>query len=170
MRRLLLASWSAALAAAACGAGGAIAASGSCSSKLVATQGPYVFALELGPMETMYTPAQVKAKHPTSGEIMLAGKMVGGMAGMDMSSGGQRHLEVHICTSGGTVVTGAHPTITVNGAIVPTAVMEGIGEGVADYHYGNNVNLKPGQKVDVVVRLNGHTASFHTTVPRSSAM
>jgi hypothetical protein len=168
MRKLLIASTVAGLAVAALGAGGAVAMSGSCVSKTVARTGTYVFALRIGPVETMYTPAQVKAKHPSSGEVMLAGKMVGGMAGMDMSSGGQRHLEVHVCTIGGKIVTGAHPTITVNGAMVPIAVMEGVGEGASDYHYGNNVNLKPGQKVTVVVKLNGETAVFHTTVPASS--
>lgn len=117
----------------------------------------------------MYTPAQVKTKHPASGEVMLAGKMVGGMAGMEMGGGSRRHLAEHIC-SGGKVVTGAHPAITVNGAMVPVAVMEGVGEGVSDYHYGNNVNLKAGQKVTVVVKLQEHAAVFHTTVPKSASM
>jgi hypothetical protein len=170
MRIVLLASTVCALAAAALGAVGAAAMSGSCASGTIAKQGPYVFALSIGPTETMYTPAQVKSKHPKTGEVMLAGKMVGGMAGMDMTTGSQRHLELHICKTGGQVVTRAHPSIMVNGAMVPVAVMEGVGEGVADYHYGNNVNLKSGQKVTVVVRLNGQTATFHTTVPKSSSM
>jgi hypothetical protein len=171
LRCLLLASTVVALAAAALGVGGAAAMSGSCASGTVARHGPYVFALSIGPMETMYTPAEAKSKNPKTGEVMLAGKMVGGMAGMDMTTGPQRHLEVHICkTGGGQVVTGAHPTITVNGAMVPVAVMEGVGEGVADYHYGNNVNLQPGQKVTVVVKLNGQTAVFHTTVSKSTSM
>jgi hypothetical protein len=116
----------------------------------------------------MYTPAQVASKHPKTGEVMLAGKMVGGMAGMDMGSGSQRHLEVHICTPAGKVVTGAHPAITVNGAMVPVAVMEGVNAGAADYHYGNNVNLKAGQKVTIVVTLAGQKAVFHTVVSHSS--
>jgi hypothetical protein len=170
VRKLILGSLVVGLAAAAFGPGGAFGASGSCSSGTKVTEGQYLFALSIGPEETMYTPAQVKSKHPSSGEVMLAGKMAGGMAGMDMGGGAQRHLEVHICTTGGKVVTGAHPTITVNGAMVPIAVMEGVGAGVADYHYGNNVNLKPGQKVTVVVELNAQKAIFHTTVPKSSSM
>jgi hypothetical protein len=171
MRRLLIAPLVAGLAVAAFGAGGAGAMTGSCSSgKVVKTPG-YVFALSIGPMETMYTPAQVKAKHPTGGEVMLAGKMVGGMAGMDMGGGGsRRHLEVHICTTAGTVVKGAHPAIMLNGAMVPVAVMEGVGEGASDLHYGNNVNLTTGQKVTVVVTLKGRKAVFHTTVSKSSSM
>jgi len=166
VRSLLVASIFAALTAAASGAGGATAMTGPCVSGSIARQGPYVFALAIGPVETMYTPAQVKARHPSTGEVMLSGRMVGGMAGMDMSSGAERHLGVHICTAGGKVVRGAHPAITVNGATVPAAVMEGVGEGAADYHYGNNVNLESGRKLTVVVRLNGHTAVFHTTVPK----
>ncbi len=164
MRRALLASCLSALAAAACGASGAAAMTGSCSSGKIVKTPSYVFALSIGPNETMYTPAQVKAKHPTSGEVMLAGKMVGGMAGMEMGGGTQRHLEVHICTPAGKVVTGAHPAITVNGAMVPVAVMQGVDEGAADLHYGNNVNLEAGQKVTVVVTLAGQKAVFHTTV------
>jgi len=87
-----------------------------------------------------------------------------------MGSGSRRHLEVHICTPAGKVVTGAHPAITVNDAMVPVAVMEGVGEGAADLHYGNNVNLRPGQEVTVVVRLKGQQAVFHATVSKSSSM
>jgi hypothetical protein len=169
MRFALLASV-AALSAAAYGAGGAVAVSGACKTGSISKTGPYVFALTIGPEETMYTQAQVKSKHPKTGEVMLAGKMVGGMAGMDMSTGPQRHLEVHICTASGKVVTGAHPSITVNGATVPVAVMEGVGEGIADLHYGNNVSLKTGQKAKVVVKLNGTTAVFEVTVPKLSGM
>jgi hypothetical protein len=167
MRLALLASV-AALAAAAYWASAGAAMPSACLTGSVAKTGPYVFAVTVGPEETMYTPAQVKSKHPKTGEVMLAGKMVGGMAGMDMSTGPQRHLEVHICTTKGKVVIGAHPSITVNGAMVPVAVMEGVGEGTADYHYGNNVSLKTGQKAKVVVKLKGTTAVFDVTVPKLS--
>jgi hypothetical protein len=163
--RVLVGSALAALALAAAGVGGAKAA-GSCAAGQVVKTPSYVFALSIGPTETMYTPAQVKSQHPRSGEVMLSGQMVGGMAGMDMGGGIQRHLEVHICTPSGKVVTGAHPAITVNGAMVPVAVMEGVGEGTADLHYGNNVNLKAGQQVTVVVTFAGRKAVFHTTVSK----
>ena len=130
MRKLVLAVTVAALGVVALGAGGAVAKSGSSGS--IAKQGPYVSGLSIGPTETMYTPSEVKSKHPTTGEVMLAGKMVGGMAGMDMSTGGQRDLEVYICNTGGTVVTGADPTITVNGRLLPVAVMEGVGVDLKD--------------------------------------
>ena len=145
---------------------------GSCSSGQIMKTGPYTFALTIGPAEQMYSAAQVKAKHPKSGEVMLSGTM----AAMSMG-GSTRHLEVHVCTSSGAVVMGAHPTIMVDDPMaktmmmsVPIATMEGIGMGSSDYHYGNNVDLTAGHHVTVTVTLNGHHAVFHTTVPKAGAM
>ena len=138
----------------------------------------YVFALDLGPLETMYTRAQVKATHPkTSGEEMLSGSMTSGMAGMTMPSG-QRHLEIHICTNSGAVYTKGHPTISIVDTservpvtmMVPVATMEGIGEGSSDFHYGNNVALTAGHHLRVSVFMNGRKAVFHTTVPKPGEM
>jgi len=165
----------AAVAVAAGRVAGAGAAAGSCSSSMVVKTSSYVFALSIGPVETMYTPAQVRASHPKSGEEMLSGQMTGGMAGMTMPSGGQKHLEVHICTRGGAVVKGVHPKIVVSdpasgqmAVAVPVAVMEGVTEGASDLHYGNNVSLAAGHKITVTVTLNGQHAVFRATVPKSS--
>ena len=140
-----------------------------------ATTATYKLTLAVGPVETMYTPAQVRASHPKSGEEMLSGQMTGGMAGMTMPSGGQKHLEVHICTRGGAVVKGVHPKIVVSdpasgqmAVAVPVAVMEGVTEGASDLHYGNNVSLAAGHKITVTVTLNGQHAVFRATVPKSS--
>ena len=149
---------------------GATAMAGSCSSGQIMKSGPYTFALTIGPAEQMYSAAEVKAKHPKSGEVMLSGTM----AAMGMG-GSTRHLEVHICTtSSGAVVMGAHPTITVDDPMaktmmmsVPISTMEGIGMGSSDYHYGNNVDLTAGHHVTVTVTLNGRHVVFHTTVPKS---
>jgi len=163
-----------AAAAAAGGAPGAGVAAGSCSSGMVVKTRSYVFALSIGPVETMYTPAQVRASHPKSGEEMLSGEMTGGMAGMTMPAG-EKHLEVHICTPRGAVVKGVHPRIVVSDSAsgqmavaVPVAVMEGVTEGASDLHYGNNVSLAAGHKITVTVTVNGQRAVFHTTVPKSS--
>lgn len=152
--------------------GGATAMAGGCSSGQIMKTGPYTFALTIGPAEQMYTAAQVKSKHPKTGEVMLTGTM----AAMSMG-GSTRHLEVHICTASGAVVIGAHPTISVNDPMaktmmmsVPISTMEGIGMGSSDYHYGNNVDLTAGHHVTVTVTLNGHHAVFHTTVPKAGAM
>jgi hypothetical protein len=187
-----------AMALAGCGGGGSTATSGTtvlasgCAtgSGITAstTTQSYVVRLDIGPLETMFTPAQAASQHPTDGEIMISGTMspVGGSDGMgDMpgmsgsdTSGtatntSAHHLEAHICSkTSGTPIQGANPTITVTPAAtpstpqnVPIAVMEGVNAGVADYHYGNNVLLSPGGAYTVAVALNGQTATFHITIP-----
>ncbi len=47
----------------------------------------YVFKLSLGMPEHMWTLAQVKAKHPTTGEVMLMGSMGGAMSMGAMGDG-----------------------------------------------------------------------------------
>ncbi len=174
-RSLIVVSSLSALAAASLSVGPASAMNGCSTGQIMKTKS-YVFALDIGPVEQMYTQAQVNAKHPKSGEVMLSGSMSGGMSGM-ASSSGERHLEVHICTPSGMVVMHAHPTIVVSDPMaktmsmtVPISTMEGIGEGAADYHYGNNVDLTAGHKITVTVELNGQKAVFHTTVSKTSSM
>jgi hypothetical protein len=161
-----------ALALAAASAGGAAAKAGPCATGQVVKTQSYVFALDLGSVETMYTRAEVRAQHPKSGELLLSGSTTGGMAAMTTPSSAERHLEVHICTSRGVVYTRGHPTITIEDTtakgpmtMVPVATVEGIGEGVSDFHYGNNVELTAGHHITVAVTLNGQRAVFHTTVP-----
>ena len=175
LRSLALVPVVAALAIAATATARPEAAKSACSSGQVLKTKSYVFALTIGPVEQMYTKAQVASQHPNTGEVMLSGKMngTGGMSGMDMGSSTQRHLEVHICTLAGKVVTGAHPTISVDDMTtstmtmkVPIAVMEGVTEGAADLHYGNNVNLMSGHHIKVTVTLNGQKAAFAAVVSK----
>src|SRR5437870_13834956 len=73
-----------------------------------ATTASYKLTLSVGPVEAMYTPAEVKAKHPTSGEVMLAGGSTS-TGGMPMG-GSMRDLSVHIHSRAtGKVVTNAKP-------------------------------------------------------------
>lgn len=144
-----------------------------------ATTKTFQIQLDVGPIETMYTPAQVASEHPMGGEVMLRGQMASlpGMAGMpgmsDMSGAADvsdHHLEAHICSiTTGAPVQNANPTIVVTDSMnssqnVPIAVMQGNGEGVSDYHYGNNV-LLPAGSFTVLVSLSGETATFHITIP-----
>ena len=93
---------------------------------------------------------------------------MGGTAANDV-----RHLEVHICSrSTGKVVQNAQPAITVvdhaKGGMtdhVSVAVMEGVGAGAADLHYGNEMTMPAGHRYTVNVRLNGDTALFNLTGP-----
>ena len=117
-------------------------------------------------------PRQVRANHLKHGEMMLRGTMSMGPA---MTGGPIRHLEVQICT-GAThaVVTTARPRIVVKDTTkhrlltLPVSVMEGIGEGVADLHYGNNVAMPANHRFVVVVAWKGERATFHLVLPRHS--
>jgi hypothetical protein len=116
----------------------------------------------------MYTPAQVRAKHPSSGEVMVGGGMMSSSMPSSMGGAVERHLELHVHSRAtGAVVTGVMPTIelsdeTSHAMPVKLAVvaMEGIGQGTADLHYGNNVSLEMGQTYLVKVAVHGETASF----------
>ena len=132
----------------------------------------YVFKLSIGMAEQMWTPAQVRAKHPKTGEVMLMGSMAGAMS----MGGSQRHVEVNITSRAtGKVVTGAHPTISATdmsmmnamAVKVPVAAMQGVMAGAADMHYGNNVALVGGHMYKVTVTLNGERVVFQMRAPKA---
>lgn len=132
-----------------------------------ATTASYSLTMNVGPMEAMYTQAQVKAKHPRSGEVMLGGSMMSGSMSGSMGAV-ERHLEIHVKSrSNGAVVSNVMPTIaltdeTKHGMATKLEVvaMEGIGQGAADLHYGNNVALDVGNTYRVTVVVKGETATF----------
>ena len=146
----------------------ALAAAGTAAAGITrhATTASYSLTLDVGPTETMYTQAQVAAKHPKSGEVMLAGAMMSSMTAMKGEL--TRHLELHVFSrKTGAVVKTVMPLISLTDTTamgmsskVDVATMEGIGEGAADLHYGNNVALKTGDTYAVDVSVNGEKASF----------
>ena len=140
------------------------------AGKQVLASRDYVFTLVVGPAENMYMPYQVRATHPKHGEVMLRGQMT---TDISMLIGGPvRHLEVQICARGTrAVVTNANPKIvlhdltehkTVN---LPVAVMKGIGEGVADLHYGNNIAIPRRHRFTITVSWRADGATFHYVSP-----
>jgi hypothetical protein len=139
---------------------------GRASGKQLAASRHYVFTLRVGPAENMYMPYQVRASHPKHGERMLRGQMT---TDVSMLSGGPvRHLEVQICARGTrSVITNASPTIVVRDLTkhtvvsLPVAVMEGIGEGVADLHYGNNVAIPRRHRFIITVSCRTDRVAFH---------
>ena len=152
-----------------CALGAALLIVSSASAAVItrtATTTTYKLTLNVGPVETMYTQADVKAKHPTSGEVMVGSSMGGGMS----KGAANRHLEVHVTARAtGKVVTNVMPTIVLTDANsmgmgmpekVNAMAMEGIGEGVADLHYGDNVKLTLGHVYKVVVTVKGEKATF----------
>jgi hypothetical protein len=45
------------------------------------------------------------------------------------------------------------------------AMMQGVGAGMNDLHYGNDVTLAAGHNFDVAVTLGADHAAFHMTMP-----
>jgi len=117
-------------------------------------------------------PSEVRDRKLKTGQVMLGGEM----AMIESAPVGTRiyDLQLHVCTSGGAVVTQLAPTIAIQrtGAKppthVPVAIMAGIGKGLGDYHYGNDVALTPGSKVTVTVTIKGKRAVFRAVVPKTS--
>ena len=141
----------------------------------------YRLELDLGHSEEMYSKADAKRLEPSGGEIMVGGKMVGGMGAMHgkTMNGASKpapsvhHLELHVRSkTTGKAVRNAKVSISLTGPSlkqpihVPIAVMYGIAEGTSDWHYGNNVMLAPG-KYKVLVSANGERARFDLTVPNN---
>jgi len=153
-----------------------IAAMGDTPITQTGTTMHYRLMLQIGPMETMYSKADATKMHPTAGEIMVGGAMAmpgGTMAGqtgpMAMDT---RHLEVHVTSlATGKVVTDAMCQITLTNEAtktsqtVPIAMMYGVKEGPADWHYGNNISIPSGTYAVTVV-VNGEHALFHVTIPK----
>ncbi|MEI8106130.1 MAG: hypothetical protein WCH31_09895 [Actinomycetes bacterium] len=141
-------------------------ATGPCASGgVTASTASYRMALVIGKQEEMYLASEVKARHIKTGEIMLGGEM----AMVDMPPAGTKvfHLEVHICTPSGAVVTKLTPRIVAGKTVLPAAIMVGVGAPISDYHYGNDIALKPGAALTVTVAVKGQTAVFKTTVPKT---
>ena len=146
----------------------------SAGSQTVSTASHF-FILSLGRAETMYSPQQARRTHPKQGEVMLAGRMQGsGMSWMTGMNAGRampgmasmKHLEVHICSrEGRKVITAPSPSIVMTSGrsrhTLPVAVMEGVGAGVADLHFGNNVQTQSGHAYTVRVTEGSDHATFH---------
>jgi hypothetical protein len=155
-----------------------IAATSPCGASAGATRQTkdFTFTVSIGKEQAMYTRAEVRAKHITHGEVMLAGRMAPGMnmgPGMRMAEQ-TRHLEVHICSrTTGQPVQAPQPTITVTDlsnpgkkTLVPIAVMYDTAVGRSDIHFGNNVLVIPGHRVRIDVTEAGERLSFVATVPQ----
>jgi hypothetical protein len=121
----------------------------------------YRYVLDVGPVEEMYSAAEVANSHPKTGEVMLQGTM-------SMAQGPDaRHVEVHICSRRGSrVVVGAAPNITLTDTAtgttvaVPVAIMQGVTSGESDLHYGNNVVVPPRHAFIAHVDLRGQQGSL----------
>lgn len=128
----------------------------------------YNLSLQVGPLQPMYAPEDLKTQHPKSGEVMFAGQMV--MPPASNASPDWRHLEVHFFDkASGDVVRSVSPTITItNGTTgqvqnVPVTTMQGLAEGPGDFHFGNNVELPRGRYL-VTVQVGSEITNFDIAV------
>jgi hypothetical protein len=132
-----------------------------------ATTATYKLTLSVGPVEKMYTAAEVKAKHPTSGEVMVGDSM--SMDGMSMGAG-NRHLEVQILSRATRKPLSIEPSVTLTDTSAMSGMamsdklhvmaMYGISEGRSDLHYGNNFKLTASHVYKVAVTVKGEKATF----------
>ena len=139
-----------------------------CATGTLASTPSYKLALVIGPQQKMYMPSEVQARKIKSGQVMLGGAM----AMIDNVPKGMKvvDLQLRVCTKSGAVVTQLAPTITVQqpggkATKVPVAKMAAIGKGLGDYHYGNDVVLKPGAMTTVTVTIKGERAVLHAKTP-----
>ena len=117
-------------------------------------------------------PSEVRARNIKKGQVMLGGAM----AMIDRVPAGMRvyDLAVYVCTKSGAVVSQLKPVITVQPAgqkarPLAVAMMAAVGKGLGDYHYGNDVALKPGSDVTVTVTVKGKRGVLRATVPRTGS-
>jgi len=142
----------------------------------VGSTGSFNLSLEVGPLQPMYTPQQQATQHPKAGEVMFTGQMVmpPGMADMQsmagMSAPNWYHMEVHYYDrTSGYPVKGLSPVVTVTNAAtgqaqtLPIVTMQGLNEGVRDFHYGNNIELPKGQ-YHVTTVADGQTGAFDFSI------
>lgn len=135
----------------------------------LATAGPCVLALELGPLEPMYLPAQVATVHPKVGEVMLAGEMVMPPGTVDMTSTqagpGWRRVELHVFDRRtGDEVSHGQPAISIadtagHTSPLPVATLQDLADGPGDRAFGNDV-LMPSGAYAITVRVDAQTARF----------
>lgn len=148
----------------------AAASSGPPNMQGLASTAHYNLELDLSGRQVMYSMAQVKKLKPTSGEIMVGGKMV--MMKHVPAGKSLYHMELHVRSKAtGKPVEGAKVKISITSPslkkpiAVPIAVMYGIKEGVSDWHYGNNIALAPGN-YKVRVDANSERAIFDLAIPK----
>ena len=151
----------------ACGSDSSMSVAPSNTIEQSATTEKYTLTLTIGPSEKMLTTEE--AKTAKEGEVMIGGDMAMGMS--DMSMG--QHLEVSVKDrKTGAVVTDKMVAIKVKDDMtkeemnVTVMMMYGVDKGMADTHFGNNINLMSGDYT-IVVTVDSDVAIFHVTISGS---
>ncbi len=148
------------------------AGTGPAAAKIVRTAvtGPYKLELNVLPPEPFHTRKEVDEKHVKHGMLIMGGAPP---VTENAPSHPNYHLVVHVydrnthkAVTGATVSMEVEPlndkglVVPGHSFRVPVVEMRMIGKGPETTHYGNNVNLRPGTSYRVVVKANGHNATF----------
>jgi hypothetical protein len=108
--------------------------------------GSYRLALAIGPPQHLYSQAQIRARHPSTGEVLLNGTAPS--AGTAIPN---HYLELHVYSAAnGTPISAVAVTLIVTTPQgrtlqrVPAVAMQRVAVGSADRHFGDNLALPAG--------------------------
>lgn len=116
--------------------------------------------------EKIFTRAEAARLRPRKGEVIVRGSLpTQARAG----SAAQTHVSVHILArASAQAVWRPYPlrvTLALAGqrqrpVAVAVALMQGVGKGLCDRHYGTNLRLENGRKYELTATLGGETVAF----------
>jgi len=131
---------------------------------LVGSSASYIVLFNVVDPERMYTPTQVARRHPSEGELLLAGTMA-------PIARGSRHTEFHLYDrSTGRTLAGPAPRISLvdetSGAGAPfePALMQDLVIGPGDLHFGNNTVIPLGHRFRADIDVAGERIVFGGTL------
>jgi len=126
----------------------------------IATTQSYLVVANVLPGEEMYTKAEVASEHPIEGELCIIG--LGAPVGPLI-----RHVEAHIYDRlTGLPLTGVTPQITLvdrgtgRPTNVPPTLMQDLGIGALDIHFGNNIAIPSNSDLRLTVTIGNEEATF----------
>jgi hypothetical protein len=127
--------------------------------------GSYRLALAIGPPQRLYSQAQIRARHPSTGEALLNGTAPS--AGTAIPN---HYLELHVYSAAnGTPIATIAVTLVVTTPQgrtlqrVPAVAMQRVAVGSADRHFGDNLALPAGH-YHVAVQAGQASAVFDVHV------
>lgn len=161
-----LAATTAVVAVAAASGAGAAAPAGPCvaaAGTQLREAGPYLVTLKVGPVPRMYTAAEAKAAHPTSGVVMLE-PMKGVAAGMMMQGANRRHVRVQVCDKAtGKALRSPRPTVEIGVSMMrqtyPLTLGYDVGTPAADVRFCQVV-VVPNETLGITVTVGTQSAAF----------
>jgi hypothetical protein len=121
------------------------------------------FVLHVLPAEEIFTKAEAAAGERKKGEVILRGALP---RGARTATPAKTHVSVHVLDRRtGRAVWEPYPIRLRLGKVaetrpLPVALMQGIGKGACDRHYGTNVKLESGQPYTLTATLGRDTVTF----------